>query len=192
MSNRMRIFYEHEINEISQHKFRLVLIIVLLIILLVIFILTDSNDESKEKLFNEDVKKSQIKTQMKESKVSEQIIYEIDDTEVQLTNPFQVDVIQTMPESEKKSDKVIFTPPNPPVLPQPQSVKTNNNILILKGTAISGDKKFAIIQFDKDKSTTKMLTIGDTINDKKVVDIGKNFIIFDNGEQLFFGEGQNK
>ena len=188
----MRIFYEHEINEISQHKFRLVLIIVLLIILLVIFILTDSNDESKEKLFNEDVKKSQIKTQMKESKVSEQIIYEIDDTEVQLTNPFQVDVIQTMPESEKKSDKVIFTPPNPPVLPQPQSVKTNNNILILKGTAISGDKKFAIIQFDKDKSTTKMLTIGDTINDKKVVDIGKNFIIFDNGEQLFFGEGQNK
>ena len=64
--------------------------------------------------------------------------------------------------------------------------------LTLKGTAISGDKKMAIIQksYDKNKSESHMLKLGDEINGKKIIDIGRNFIIFDDGEYLYLQGGE--
>ncbi len=60
---------------------------------------------------------------------------------------------------------------------------------ILRGTAIVGYKKSALIQMisnDKNSAAENLiLEIGDTLGGKKIIDISQDFLTFDDGEILF-------
>ena len=77
---------------------------------------------------------------------------------------------------------VIIAPP-PPVA---QDSKSELKIF-LRGTAIIGDKKSALIQIISDKDSAaenQILEIGDILDGKKIIDISQDFVTFDNGEIL--------
>ena len=77
---------------------------------------------------------------------------------------------------------VIIAPPVAQESPKP-AVK-----FILRGTAIIGDKKSALIQIISDNKNSDaenlILEIGEIINGKKIIDISQDFIIFDDGETV--------
>ena len=73
-------------------------------------------------------------------------------------------------------------------------------MLTLKGTAISDDKKLAVVRREVVTSNNKsddqpddrsnsqpenrLLKIGEAIDGRKVVDIGKDYVAFEDGERL--------
>ena len=120
-----------------------------------------------------------------------------------IINPFKVDNNENSTAFEDKppmpTPAVEFKPPtitapNKNISPLPKS-----ETIMLKGTAISGNKKMAIVQIgkvskndsnnDKNKIESRLLSIGDEIEGKRVIDIGKNFIAFDDGKSLSLQEG---
>ena len=70
--------------------------------------------------------------------------------------------------------------------------------MTLKGTAIGDNKKIAVVnreviggKVDEESGAQagrriehRLLKIGDAVDGRKVVDIGKNFVEFDDGERL--------
>lgn len=59
--------------------------------------------------------------------------------------------------------------------------------IFLRGTAVIGDKKSALIQIISDKDSAAenlILEIGDNLDGKKIIDINQDFVTFDNGEIL--------
>ena len=128
--------------------------------------------------------------------------------DVQLINPFAVDLPKPPPEPLVVP---IVAPPPPPRLSAPAVADTRaveiqqpvempepplKVMLTLKGTAISDDKKLAVVRREvvtsKDKSDerlddrteNRLLKIGEAIDGHKVVEIGKDFVAFDDGERL--------
>ena len=77
----------------------------------------------------------------------------------------------------------------------------------LKGIAINDDTKMAIIQIihgdvtkndkksqkSKDKSNTESLivSLGDEVNGRRIIDIGKDFVTFDDGKRLYLYGASN-
>lgn len=121
--------------------------------------------------------------------------------DVKLINPFAVDLPKPPPEPMIVQ---ITAPPPPPRLSVQPTVEAKIEpiepplrvALTLQGTAISDDKKFAMVHrrivSNKDQSGNQsdvgtkniLLRIGETIEGRKVVDIGKNYVEFDDGERL--------
>ena len=211
---RLTEFYDRELNEILQNKLRFGFIVACLVAAITLFSFTDNETEVTEVSDNESLKvaaasndKSKInKTSAKNtsdkptSKVTNITGLERASEGGELINPFKSDLVK--PTIETKSPKPESIPL--PQIPNPASTKTTENskkiVLILKGTAISGDKKMAIIQRSIIKSNEKkesekpklesiMVKIGDKIDNNIIIDIGKNFIVFDDGRHLTLQEG---
>ena len=101
-------------------------------------------------------------------------------------------------EAEKKSDSpkveekfsqpvIIQQPASQKNLPpQPATLKSAENF-ILTGTAIGDNQKTALIQHYKDDklAETLMLSVGDTLNGKKIIEITEDFLQLDGGEKIY-------
>ena len=213
MSNdRLKDFYYREINEIKQNKLRFGAIVAALAASVALFFITDTETEVTAAADSESSKviaavnddplddkpSNKDKSEKPASKVTSITGLERASEVEGLINPFKSDL--ATPPVEKK-----FT--EPPAIPLPPSIPTpaktvdadSQVVLILKGTAISGDKKMAIIQRStttKDKtkdqfhSESVMLNLGDTFEGRRIVSIGRNFIAFDDGQYLYVQEGQ--
>ena len=101
-------------------------------------------------------------------------------------DPFKVpqkEKIETPPPAEIPTVQPVIIPPaaqEPPKLSEK---------FILRGTAIVGYKKSALIQIisnDKNSAAENLiLEIGDSLGGKKIIDISQDSLIFDDGEILF-------
>ena len=223
---KLQEFYHKELNEIKQHKTRFGAIAASLVFSLMVFSFTNGEEEIKEAVeieppkavANADKTLSKSETNSKLTRIAG---LEKASEDVGLTNPFKVDVNES-PVNEPKTENKLptITPAFNPPTQLPKSIESKEPakkiVLILKGTAISGDKKIAIIYrriVDKNKfkdinnksdndsknklNSTKdeneieslMLTLGDEVDGKIIIEIGKDSVIFDNGERLYLQKG---
>ena len=210
MNEQLRKIYDREFSEIKQHKKRFGAIIASLVVSLLLFAFTDNEEPVKATPDIETAKvvepkknaktaaNNEIKSKFKNVAGLEKVSENAD-----IINPFKVDIEK--PPKNKTENKSIEVPApvfTPPALPEaPAQNKTaepvEKVVLILKGVAISGDKKMAIIQRgtninDKDSKTSEgknsaesfLLSLGDEIDGRRIIDISKDSITFDNGHKL--------
>lgn len=182
--------FSEELNEIKEHKIRVGLLSLSLFIS-IIFLITNLEEEVNaiespkqiEKPVEE--KRTTVKNETKSIKIAG---LEKSIKDVELQNPFKSDLIKEVKEEEKQQSQI-----QEKVISQPRIEDKTQTILILKGTAISGDKKMAIIKCgilksnseDKNQIDTLTVKVGDEVAGRKIIDIDKKFVAFDNGERLY-------
>ena len=205
IKQQLKEYYHRELKEIKEHKIRLGFISAILVISLLFFSFSDDkeeatatseikNDNTFEQAVDETINKSENK-----SKFTKIAGLEAATESNGLINPFKVDLEKTKDSNSKIENKPDTMIPafNPP--PQINTVKpVEKVVLTLKGVAISGDKKMAIIQRDsttKNDSTNSngkteslLLSLGDEIDGRRIMNIGKDFIVFDDGQKLYIHE----
>lgn len=219
-SDRLKEFYYREINEIKQNKLRFGAIIATFVASVAMFFITDTEtevtaaaDNVSPKIVaasNDDLPDDKLSVKNKSDKSASKVTsitgLERASDSVELINPFKSDLPK--PPVEKKSTEPAAIP-LPPSIPAPtKTVDADSQVvLILKGTAISGDKKMAIIQrsvdsknqskkskssktekTDVSKNESLILNVGDDIDGKRIVDISKDFVVFDTGQRLYIHE----
>lgn len=222
MNQKLKKFLDREIAEIKEHKNRLIAMAIASLILSGV-LLFSGNEEASEIAKNENPPSvEKVAPKNRTEKKSEPRFKSIKGleraaAEMEIINPFKVDIEkpqepankETESELENKPLEVEPVPKKPVDTPNykesDKSIEPKDKVvLILKGTAISGDKKMAIIQrnieskndspksksSNDNKSKSMMLKIGDKIDDKQIISIDKNFVIFDDGECLYLQEGQ--
>lgn len=225
MSDKLKTFWEREVNEIKQHKKRIILLAAVALASLIFWILAPENNEAAS---NDDVDSgtttvnrqsstpkpnSNNNNDSNNSRSTQVLGLSRASEDVSLVNPFKSDLPKPTPVIENKPP-VKNEPLPTPALPvqndltdipePPQELPVNNldlesevepepaTILILKGTAISGDKKMAIIQIGTHNTNdnknqnleTRIVKIGDTIEGRIITDIEKDFILFNDGQRL--------
>ena len=232
----LRAFCEREIIEIKKHKLRIGALFIILICAILFFIFSDSDNESlvvlkesQAKKIDDNVKNNSNEKSKKKSKKRVKILgYDKALEEVNIVNPFKVDINPSITENKPVENKtavsvpVVKNNPAPPTVSISEVKPKDKAILILKGTVISDDKKLATIQrivinnhknynqesknHDEDinskyKTETRLVQIGDMIDDRQIIDIAKDYLEFGDGERLTIfnddmslniGEGQIK
>ena len=205
MKELLKKFLERERDEIIQHKQRFIAIIVAFVASIIcIFAFntdeettTQSTDPKKvvETADNKPVQKSKNKSVERKSILGLDKIV----AENEIVNPFKVD-IEKPPEVKNSEIKTDVKTINQPTLSIKNVLPKDEEkiILTLNGTAISGDKKMAIIQRnivnkhnskdEKKQIESLLLNVGDSVDGRKIIDIGKNFIAFDDGQKLYIQE----
>lgn len=207
-------FLDRELREIRENKKRIVTLFACVLFAIGIFVFANSGEKADNNS-NEAVPKAdatKLNDKSNSDKKTESKLTAIKGLEraaanVELINPFKVDIQNSTTAADNKPVEAAKVPPTPNIAlitPPSQPAQTENTeskekiILILKGTAISGDKKIAIIQRgivknekskENGKIESKIIHLGDEIDGRKVIDIDKNFIAFDDGERLFLQEG---
>ena len=221
-------FLDRELREIRENRRRIGTLFACVLFAIGIFVFANSGEKvdnnSNEAVPKVDTKKLNDKSnsdKKTESKLTAIKGLERAAANVELINPFKVDIQNPAPVVDNKpveAAKVPSTPPIAPVITSTQSTQTENNdskettILILKGIAISGDKKMAIIQksnginnnsskskspndendkldkTDSPKVQSLILNVGDKIEDHLIIDIDKNSVTFDDGKKLYVQE----
>lgn len=205
MKELLKKFLERERDEIIQHKQRFIAIIVAFVASIIcIFAFntdeettTQSTDPKKvvETADNKPVQKSKNKSAERKSILGLDKIV----AENEIVNPFKVD-IEKPPEVKNSEIKTDVKTINQPTLSIKNVLPKDEEkiILTLNGTAISGDKKMAIIQRnivnkhnskdEKKQIESLLLNVGDSVDGRKIIDIGKNFVAFDDGQKLYIQE----
>ena len=212
IKQKIKDFYYRELNEIREHKTRLGAIMTSLVASLMIFTFT-SNEEDAKITSDTETPKAVVKTDNKaknnetNSKLTRIAGLEKASEGVELINPFKVDVKESQVAESKSENKPVmnapaFNPPKP-TAPIKADEPFEKIILTLKGTAISGDKKMAIIQRstvdknnsknsktskDNSKQESFILSLGDEVDGRKIIDIDKFSVTFDDGYRLYIQE----
>ena len=229
LNQQLKKFLDREISEIKEHKNRLIVLAAASVIAAGVFILNGTDEEKaagvseKEKPISVE-KASKNRTEKKsEPKFTSIKGLEKAAAEVDVINPFKVDIAKSQESVDKKAEsksdiKPAEVNPVPAIsVVTPVNTKESNKsiepkekvVLILKGTAISGDKKMAIIQrnnnnsskskpsnnendkankTDKSKVENFILNVGDKIDDRQIINIDKNSVTFDDGQKLYLQE----
>ena len=189
----LKDFWQKELQEIQENKIRFAGLCICFIVLAGLFLADDGGGD--EITLNETptpevietantnknivtVKNSAVPTADKNIK----IVRGANSDGLFISDPFKI------PEKEK-----IEPPPElPPVIiaPPVAQVPISNEKFILRGTAIIGANKSALVQkifVDKKNSDAEnlILNIGDSLNGKRVIDIGVDCLILDDGETLY-------
>ena len=189
----LKDFWQKELQEIQENKIRFAGLCICFIVLAGLFLADDGGGD--EITLNETptpevietantnknivtVKNSAVPTANEKIK----IVRGANSDGLFISDPFKI------PEKEK-----IEPPPElPPVIiaPPVAQVPISNEKFILRGTAIIGANKSALVQkifVDKKNSDAEnlILNIGDSLNGKRVIDIGVDCLILDDGETLY-------
>jgi len=213
VNQQLKTFLDQELKEIKEHKKRFIAISTAFVISLGALTFSGSDEAAP---VSEEEKPTQIEksTQNKKSDDKKKVEPKFKNikglekaaAEVEIINPFKVDIAK---EEKPVESKPIEKPPEVPPLPNatPKEIKPvepeEKVVLVLKGTAISGDKKMTIIQRsvstkndsqksksssdkkDKNNSENIILKIGDKVEGKFIIEINKDFVMFDDGERLY-------
>ena len=204
-------FLDSELAELKAHKFRIAALFFSMIGLLIVVFVDDAETVSKstvivEKPLEEESRGVEI-SDPKSDRRAEIIGLARASEDVKLINPFAVDLPKPPPEPIVIP---ITAPPPPPKLSAPpleskqfekKSIEKITSapiapriLLTLKGTAISDEKKIAVVHREivtaksDEKSggsvENRLLKIGEVLDGRTVVDIGRDFVAFDDGERL--------
>ena len=214
MNQQFKTFLDQEFKEIKEHKNRFIAISTAFVISLGVLIFSGSDEAApiseeekpvrieKATQNNKSDDKKKVESKFKNIKGLERAA-----AEVEIVNPFKVDIAKEEKLVEIKPVEVPKIPtPVPIITPKekvepPKSVESEEKVvLVLKGTAINGDNKMAIIQrsistknnsqkskssSDNNKSENLILKIGDEFEGRFIIEINKDFVIFDDGERLY-------
>ena len=212
--DKIKNFFENERAEIEKHKFRLVFSF-LLLLATIIFVFTNFDDNEEEELNLNETPSIEEKTAVEKNlptekqpevkKVSEENIvpviganseilfvrdpFKLSESEIETEKTAEEKKVEQPTVEEKVSTvsapSVIFSPPELTKKSSPPSEETE--FFALSGTAIGENQKTALVKhFKKDKFTeTLMLTVGDTLNGKKIIEITEDFLQLDGGEKIY-------
>ena len=193
----LRAVIDNELTELRAHRRRVSFLVLTMFALMTVMIFDDNESAPQAEPSVEEAPTVTAEPPVKAKDRRTEIIGLAKASEgVKLINPFAVELPKPPPEP------VIVlppprTPPSAPIItdkiskPKPLRV-----MLTLKGTAISDDKKFAVVnrrvisskensdaQTDE-RTEHRLLKIGETIDGREVVDIGKDYVEFDDGDRL--------
>lgn len=192
MSDFLKNFWQDNLTEIRENKIRFGAILILLIAT-VIFALADSTAADTE---------IPIETPAAETPAAA-----VEDTEIQPVQPAAVPaasenlkvVLGANSSALYVSDPFTAPIPEPapavevpaelPEIPVAQIEPEPAEKFALSGTAVSGDSKTAIIHKisgDKDRAENFIVSVGDTLGTRRVIDITPDFVALDDGSKIFF------
>lgn len=195
MLDELKNFLSHELDEIKKDKVRVIGLVVCLIALL-IFLAVDDSSSGEEIILNDkppatkDLPVKVLHVEKSPDGVTKVLGAKAD--ALLIEDPFAV---EEKPKLEPPPPRIDNRAPKisevvPPIAIQPPKPKTepSKETLTLKGTAISGDNKRAMILRGDE---TLFLTIGDEISGRKISDITADFVTFDNGERVYLQKELN-
>ena len=194
----LKKFWQANLAEIQENKIRFAAILICLVLAVIASFSEDSGGEKVTVAENpapvENVKPVDADKKVvpvKFNSNADKNITEVlgaDSNELYVFDPFKV------PPKEKievetpplPAQPVIITPP-PVVAQEPPKPAIK---FLLRGTAIIGDKKSAILQkiVDEEKisdAENLIVEIGEILNGKKILDIAPDSLTFDDGETLY-------
>ena len=196
MSDKLKEILQHELDELKQNKIRAIALGVCFVVVLVFWIVDDTSDD-EEIILNEPTTTADALPVTKDLPVANLPIEKSPDgvTLVLGANADPIFVGDPFAGKEKPKPKPpppkVVAPPVPPIALQPpqpppqileQPKPQPQEKIILTGTAISGEKKFAMFLRGKE---TIFLTIGEEIGGKKISDITPDFVTFADGARVF-------
>ncbi len=183
----LKIFLKSELKEIRENKLRFAALIILL---LAVVILSFNNTDSGEEIIL-------TAPPPAETSNAEQKIIPVANTNITAVigansgdlyvyNPFKVkpEIVLEPVEIPSFEPEIIKMPTIPNLPPVAQELPKSMEKFILRGTAIIGKNKSALIQ--KNSSDENLiLNIGDTLQGKIIIDIAQDSLTFDDGTKLF-------
>ena len=201
MSDKLKNFWQKDLNELKENPLRFGGLLICFIAAVMLFFSDDGGGEqiniSENPAPAETVEKpatvannTKIIT-VKNAKNSSAdknitVVLGANSEEIIVHDPFKIpqkEKIDTPPPVEIPTVQPAIIPPVAQEPPKPSEK------FILRGTAIVGDNKSALIQIisnDKNSSAENLiLEIGDTLGGKTIIDISQDFLTFDDGEILF-------
>lgn len=203
MSDKLKNFWQKDLNELKENPLRFGGLLICFIAVVALFFSDDGGGEqiniSENPAPVENVKTENVKTPANDTKViavknaknssadkNITVVLGANSEELIVHDPFKVpqkEKIETPPPAEILTVQPVIIPP---VAQEPPKLSEK---FILRGTAIVGYKKSALIQMisnDKNSAAENLiLEIGDTLGGKKIIDISQDFLTFDDGEILF-------
>lgn len=192
MSDFLKNFWQDNLAEIRENKIRFGAILTCLIVA-VIFALADSTAADTEIPVetpppvevpaDKPIQPAAVPTASENLKV----VFGANSSELYVSDPFTAPVVEIpepapppVPEPELPAE----LPPVPVEIPA--APKESTETFALKGTAITGDFKTAIIHkiSGGDKAQNLVVSVGDTLGNRRVVDITASFVALDDGSQI--------
>lgn len=196
---KLQNFWQAQLDEIKENKLRFVAVFICFIVA-VIFYFTDENSngeeidlsenvtpvETPEPVENVDADKKIITVKNAATSNADKnitVVLGANSENLYVRDPFKVPPkpkIQPPPELSA----IVVPPPVAQIPPAPTAK------FILRGTAIIGEKKSALIQKiildDKNSDEENLiLEIGDTLNGKKIIDINQESLTLDDNSKIF-------
>ena len=189
----LKNFWQNDLKEIRENKIRFGAILACLIAA-VIFALADSTDAGAEISIEPAAPPAVETPTVADTKIqpvstaSENLkpVIGANSSELYVSDPFTAPVVET------------YEPIHPPVqifepaeveLPEiPVAQIEPAEKFALDGTAITGDSKTAIIRklTGDEKAKNFIVSVGDNLGARRVVDITPNFVALDDGSKIFF------
>ncbi len=183
MPDDLKKFWQNNLIEIRENKLRFA---ALLILLVFVTILALSNSESGEEIIL--TEQPQIETAEEFVPVpNANIIVALgaNSGDLYISNPFKAE-----PEIEPPPAEILPQIPEIPsqpeiIISQPVAQESPKPAekFILRGTAIIGENKSALIQKNSSEDNL-IVNIGDTLSGKIIVDIAQDSLIFDDGSKM--------
>ena len=189
----LKNFWQNDLKEIRENKIRFGAILACLIAA-VIFALADSTDAGAE-ISIEPVAPPAVETPTAAdtkiqpvSTASENLkpVIGANSSELYVSDPFTAPVVETY---EPIPPPVQIFEPAEVELPEiPVAQIEPAEKFALDGTAITGDSKTAIIRklTGDEKAKNFIVSVGDNLGARRVVDITPNFVALDDGSKIFF------
>lgn len=200
----LKDFWQSQLDEIKENKIRFAAVFTCFVIAVILFF-TDENSTGEEINLSEnsapietlapaenlpaDKKIITVKNASNSNadKNITAVIGANSDT-LYVGDPFKVPLkpkVEPPPPEIPVEIPAVITPPPVAQVPAIPAEK-----FILRGTAIIGDKKSALIQkiINNEKNSDDenlILEIGDTLNGKKIIDINQDSLTFDDGSKIF-------
>lgn len=197
--SKLKDFFQNELNEIQENKLRFAAVFICFVIA-AILLFTDENSggdninvaentapiETPAPVENVDTNKKIIAVNNAATSNADKNITAVigaNSDNLYVSDPFKVPPKPKV-EPPPEIPAVITPPPVAQVLPAPTEK------FILRGTAIIGNKKSALLQKitpnEKNSDDENLiLEIGDSLNGKKIIDIDNDSLTFDDGLKIF-------
>ena len=184
-------FWRDNLKEIQENKIRFAAVLICFVFVVILFFSDDSGEEiilaenPAPVEFSENIGAGTKIIAVKNSATSNlgenvKVVIGANSEDLFVHDPFKI------PPKEKVKPVEIPTEITPP--PVAQIPTLPNEKFILRGTAIIGKNKSALVQkiSGNDKNEENLiLEIGDTINGKKIFDISTDSLILEDGETLY-------
>lgn len=187
MSDFLKNFWQDNLTEIRENKIRFGAILILLVAV-TIFALADSDDAATEIPIEtpaaavEDTEIQPVPpAAVPAASENLKVVLGANSSALYVSDPFTAPIPEPAPAVE--------VPAELPEIPVAQIEPEPAEKFALSGTAVSGDSKTAIIHKisdDKDRAENFIVSVGDTLGTRRVVDITPDFVALDDGSKIFF------
>lgn len=193
MSDALKKFLASELEELKRNKIRATALVACVIVLL-IFWIADDTPPPEEISLNEptiapvtkDLPAKPLPVEKSSDGVT--LVTGANSDPLIVADPFAVPAKpkpSPPPKSAESLPPIPIQPPkDPPITAQGEPPKEK---ILLTGTATSGENKMAMFLLG-DKETI-FLKVGEKLGGRQIVDIGSDFVIFDDGECLYLQGG---